>query len=454
MIHNRTIFNEINGEINKDNNKIIILIGARQVGKTTIMKYFFKKLKEKKQKTIFLDLDIYSNYEKVETYEKFINYLTINWYKKEENENCKKQNKYSEEQNEYFQKQSEYLEEQSEYSREQNNYYYVFLDEFQRYDNFTKILKNIYDNNKNIKIIASWSSSINIKNNIQESLAWRKRIINIFPLNYEEFLLFKWAQNLYKNYKNIKNITWSDLYPSLKEYYDLLYEFMIYWWYPAVVLENNFEEKQKILWDIFDLFIKKDLWEYLKIDKIKIVKDILKYIAINNWSKLKYEEISKISNVSIHTIKNYVEILKELFIFIELKPYFKNKNLELVKIPKIYFIDNWVRNYFIKNFIEIDLRNDNWALFEWYIIWEFLKSKVDIESLKYWNHKNKKEVDIIIDNISSLDSYEVKFKKNIKSKDLSWLKVFWEMYKVKWNLINLWIKSKNDKYNFILPFGL
>jgi predicted AAA+ superfamily ATPase len=44
---------------------------------------------------------------------------------------------------------------------------------------------------------------------------------------------------------------------------------------------------------------------------------------------------------------------------------------------------------------------------------------VDIESLKYWNHKNKKEVDIIIDNISSLDSYEVKFKKNIKSKDLS-----------------------------------
>jgi uncharacterized protein len=78
MIHNRTIFNEINGEINKDNNKIIILIGARQVGKTTIMKYFFKKLKEKKQKTIFLDLDIYSNYEKVETYEKFINYLTIN----------------------------------------------------------------------------------------------------------------------------------------------------------------------------------------------------------------------------------------------------------------------------------------------------------------------------------------------------------------------------------------
>jgi len=42
----------------------------------------------------------------------------------------------------------------------------------------------------------------------------------------------------------------------------------------------------------------------------------------------------------MYTIKNYIELLKELFVFVELKPYFTNKNLEIVKIPKIYFIDN------------------------------------------------------------------------------------------------------------------
>ncbi|MDR0282826.1 MAG: AAA family ATPase [Candidatus Peribacteria bacterium] len=52
-------------------------------------------------------------------------------------------------------------------------------------------MKNLYDNHKNIKIVASGSSSLTIKNNIQETLAGRKRIINIFPLNFEEFLLFK-----------------------------------------------------------------------------------------------------------------------------------------------------------------------------------------------------------------------------------------------------------------------
>ena len=68
------------------------------------------------------------------------------------------------------------------YSKEQENYFYIFLDEFQKYKDFTKILKNIYDNNSNIKIIASGSSSLTIKNNIQESLAWRKRIIYFYRI--------------------------------------------------------------------------------------------------------------------------------------------------------------------------------------------------------------------------------------------------------------------------------
>jgi len=419
MIKNRFIFSEVEHNIYSENNKVVVLLWPRQVWKTTIMKYFVSELEKKMEKVMFLDLDIYKNYEKVENYNKFINYLKINWYDEVD-----------------------------------DNYYYVFLDEFQKYKDFTKVLKNIYDNNSNIKIIVSWSSSLTIKNNVSESLAWRKRIINIYPLKFKEFLLFKNEQKLYDNYENISKLKWKWLYSSLENYYVLLYEFMIFGWYPAVVLEDNYVEKQKILADIFDLFIRKDLWEYLKIDKIKVVKDILKFIAINNWWKIRYQEIAEISNVSMHTIKNYIEILKELFLFIELKPYYTNKNLEIVKMPKIYFIDNWVRNYFIKNFIELDLRQDKWELFEWFVLWEFIKIWVDVDSIKYWNDKNKREVDVIIDNISEIIPYEIKFKKIIKSKDLLWLKVFTKKYNVKWNLINLDINSKTETYNFLLSFNL
>jgi predicted AAA+ superfamily ATPase len=49
--------------------------------------------------------------------------------------------------------------------------------------------------------------------------------------------------------------------------------------------------------------------------------------------------------------------LEETFLIKRVKPFFTNKNKEISKAPKIYFVDNGVRNYFIKNFIEdIELR--------------------------------------------------------------------------------------------------
>lgn len=160
------------------------------------------------------------------------------------------------------------------------------------------------------------------------------------------------------------------------------------------------------------------------------------------------------SNTSIHTIKNYIEILKELFIFVELRPYFTNKSLELVKIPKLYFLDAWVRNYFIRNFNSLDLRKDKWTLFECFFIGELLKKWVDKETIKYWNDKNKREVDIVIDDAEIKNVYELKFQKNIKSDDLIWLGAFEKMYQKKWSLVNLDFQGKRQNYDFILPFTL
>ena len=72
-------------ESQKDNKKITILVGARQVGKTTIMRRLFDELC-KEQWGLFLDLDIYSNYEKVSTYEDCLNTLKLNGYQINQNE--------------------------------------------------------------------------------------------------------------------------------------------------------------------------------------------------------------------------------------------------------------------------------------------------------------------------------------------------------------------------------
>ena len=360
----------------KSNKKISIILGPRQVGKTTLLKQLFQKICNKNM-GIYLDLDILSNFEKVSNYENFINFITLEGY-----------------------------------SNPQKSFFYLFLDEFQRYPGFSKILKNIYDNHDNIKIYATGSSSIKIKDEIQESLAGRKNIHYLFSLDFEEFIIFKNNRKALQQLKNTNKLKGGKI--DIPLLFNLLKEFMIFGGYPEVVLNSDKEEKVKILNSIFDLYVKKDLIEFLNIKRLLNVKKLIEILSVNHGQKIKYEELGKTCSLKEYEIKNYIKILQETFLITELRPYFTNKNKEIVKIPKIYFLDSGVRNYFLNNFNEIDKRQDSGFLFEGFVISEFYKA--GNTNIKYWQDKNKREVDIIIDKIHEQIPVEVKFKRKIKQK--------------------------------------
>ena len=71
----------------------------------------------------------------------------------------------------------------------------IAVDEFYVSNNIIKIFKLIWDHYKNVRVIASGSSAVEVKANIEESMAGRLRIIDVFPLSFEESLLFR--KNLY-----------------------------------------------------------------------------------------------------------------------------------------------------------------------------------------------------------------------------------------------------------------
>ncbi|MBS3118636.1 ATP-binding protein [Candidatus Woesearchaeota archaeon] len=398
--------------------KISLLIGARQVGKTTLLKMLSEEL-SLKNKCLFLDLDILSNYEKISTFESLLNLLKINGY-----------------------------------SEKQTEFFYLFLDEFQRYSAVSKIMKNVYDNLPNVKIFASGSSSLAIKNQIQESLAGRKIILEIFPLDFEEFLTFKNEDKLASNLKNLSKLKGDKLNQSLKDYRRFMEEFMIFGGYPEVALKHSLEEKKLVLESIFDLYVKKDLVEYLNINKLLEVKKLIEFLAINNGQKIKYEEISKITSLSFNEIKKYLEVLFETYLIKEIRPFYTNKNKELVKIPKIYFLDNGVRNYFINNFNELRLRNDSGFLFEGFILSELLKR--GNKGIRFWQDKNFNEVDFILEKDGKSIPLEVKFKEELKLENQKSLNVFLESYAqvVEGVIINLSKQKKDKSVRFILPYNL
>lgn len=344
--------------------KISIVIGPRQVGKTTIMKQLREELGG-----IYLDLDILENFEKFETYEKAIEYLKL-----------------------------EGLDESK---------FYLFLDEFQRYDNITKVLKNIVDHHDNIKIYATGSSSLQIKGRVQESLAGRKFLHYLYPLDFEEFYEFKGEQKAkLKRLREMKSTS------SKPDFYKLLEEYLIYGGYPEVVLSPD---KKEILGSIFDSYIRKDLVDYLNSDELIGIKKLIQYLAVNNANKLNLKEMSHSLSIQRHKIEQYLEILEETFIIQRINPFFTNKNKEITKAHKEYFIDNGTRNYFLNNFNPPNLRNDSGFLFETFVASEIRKNcKYD---LKFWQDKQKHEVDFIIDKVHEQIALEVKFKENLKSAD-------------------------------------
>lgn len=405
----RKIFNKLMEQ--KNNKKISLVLGARQVGKTTVLKELCNLLHHKNN-ALFLDLDIFTNFEKVSSFENLINTIKL-----------------------------------AGYEESQKDFFYLFLDEFQRYKDLSVIMKNVYDNFDNIKIYASGSSSIMIKDYIQESLAGRKIINILYPLDFEEFLWFKESEI---NIKNAKKLSGENLHKPTSALLELLKEFTIFGGYPEIVLQKTRKDKIEILKSIFDLYVKKDLVEYLKVEKILQVKKLIEFIAINNGQKIKYDEISGLCSLKFKEVKDYIEILQETHLIYNLRPFFTNKNKELVKIPKIYFIDNGVRNFFINNFNPLELREDSGFLFEGYVLSELLKSGK--ESIKFWQDKNKHEVDIVLDKAA----IEIKFKTSLKHGDFIGLEAFARQYKEmkKFYLINLGVQKNKGRINMKLPYDL
>lgn len=417
MIKDRKIFKKLLSEAARE--KVSVVLGPRQTGKTTALKFIHETLINRgKGSGLFLDLDIYSNFEKVSTYENAIAVFKL-----------------------------------AGYNPDGTGKFYVFLDEFQRYKDLSIIIKNIYDHHKNIKIYATGSSSLAIKQKIQESLAGRKIITHLYPLDFEEFLHFKGREDLVLQAKNTPLLKGENLFAVTRELYAGIEEFIIFGGYPEAVLSDKKQAKIEILRSIFDLYVKKELVEYLKLDKILEVKKLIQYLAVNNAQKVKYQSIAQIAGLAQKTVKNYIELLKETFLVTEVKPFFTNKNKELVKIPKVYFFDTGVANFFINNFNGFEVRKDAPFLFENYVLSELIKGGIEPDTIKFWQDKNQTEVDFVIEGNKGLTAIEVKFKQSLTGGDVSAFNIFRRDYSgAECFLVSLSGQKTFQKVQVLLPY--
>jgi len=373
----RFIYNDIKNNLSKKH--ILLIIGPRQVGKTTILLQLHNELKKQEETSLYFSLDNKEILTSLNTHpEQIFNFIPpLNKNKKT----------------------------------------YLFIDEIQYLNDPSNFLKYIYDMYyKDLKLIVSGSSSFYIDKKFKDSLAGRKRIFTLTSLNFPEFVHFKGKGELseFINKGNLPKIYKLELDK-------LMHEYLLYGSYPELILEPSIEGKKEILKELATSYIKKDIID-ANLRSPEMYYKILQLLANQVSSLFNTNSISNILKLPNKTIETYIYTMLKSFHVAKITPFYNNFTKEIKKMPKIYFLDLGLRNYFVNNFEPIALRKDKGELFENFVFRRFYDNYDELD-IQFWQTQKKHEVDFII---QTQKAYEVKFSE--KQFQLSKYKYFTEKY--------------------------
>ena len=278
------------------------------------------------------------------------------------------------------------------------------LDEVQYCKDAGRKLKYLVDSGYKLWITSS--SETILSKEVLSFLVGRVSIIRLFPFSLKEFLT-AWSQK--------------ELTPKILQ--RMVWEHTTYGGYPRVVLTEEIDMKKTILSDLYDTMLLKDVARTFSIDNIRSLENFSRYLAFSIGEIMSYDKISSDLDISFQTVKKYLDAMEKSYLIYRVSPFFTNKKKEIIKQPKLYFVDTGLRNIITKRFeINIDGK-----LFENYVLTELLKMGF---TPKYWRTKTKTEVDFIIEIENNVIPVEVKIQAEIGKIERS-MRAFIETYKPK-----------------------
>jgi len=315
------------------------------------------------------------------------------------------------------------------YSNEQKTFLYI--DEAQYSKNAGKNLKLLFDLfSDNLKLIVTGSGSFDIKVEIGKHLVGRAIYFEMFPLDFEEFLMWR-ARDLHKIFIDYKNAVMDfilqgkgiSVTPSFeKEFQSLLSEYLIYGGFPAIVKEKDEGIKKELLKNLTRTYLEKDIFFFLNIHHIEKFRSLLSYLSFNIGSLIEISSIMNELKMDYRTVESYISILANTYVISLVSPFYKNLATELKKAKKAYFIDVGLRNSIMNNFMPLENRTDKGAILENFIFNE-LRLNFD-EKINYWRTTSKAEVDFVIQRGDEIIPIEVKNQAKLKSGFFSFLKAY------------------------------
>ncbi|NOQ21969.1 MAG: AAA family ATPase [Candidatus Aegiribacteria sp.] len=281
---------------------------------------------------------------------------------------------------------------------------FVFIDEIHYLDEPSSFLKTLHDHFPRITLIVSGSSSLQIQKKFKDSLTGRKSIVHVNPLDFHEFLVFKRSSLAERKSEfSIQTILKNGKLPDLSElrflqddFQKLYDEFTIFGGYPGVVFLNTYERKTRLIEEIYQSYVMKDIKDVASIENLNAFNNMISLLSHQVGSLINVSELCVSLGISRPTVEHYLFLLEETFILTALQPFFTNKRKEIVKSSKVYFNDTGLRNVAARNMDPLEQRVDSGMLFENSVFSQLKKSLQPLQSLRYYRTKGKAEVDFVL----------------------------------------------------------
>lgn len=288
-----------------------------------------------------------------------------------------------------------------------SGYGLVFIDEAQRIPDIGINLKILHDQFPGLQVIATGSSSFELANRVSEPLTGRAWTYNLFPIAVSEW---RHTHNLFELDMRLE-------------------EFLQFGMYPEVFSLSNAADKTEYLMNLTRAYLYRDVLELEDIKYAGKIKDLLRLLAYQTGSLISFSELGSNLGLSTPTVQRYVDLLEKAFVIFRLTGYSRNLRKEIVKNPKIYFLDLGVRNAILENFNPPEKRPDKGALWENFLLLERMKTMAyqrQFANRFFWRTYTGAELDYVEEAGGHLAGFEFKWGKKTGKAPATWLDTYRE----------------------------
>ena len=301
----------------------------------------------------------------------------------------------------------------------------AILDEVQKEPLLIESIKATYDTYGNVRYVLLGSSQLLLLEKVKESLAGRCLIYELYPLTIPEIETNSWADEIHPS-------IWQRLLTNATEHIALLPSFLLdermsqkaaawqhyvqYGGYPALVAdEMNMEDRYVWLTNYVHTYLERDVRDLASFRDLDPFIKLQRATAIYTGCVLNASNLARDLGVTSKTVQRYLEYLRLSYQVLLLSAWKRNSAKRLVKAPKIHFMDNGVLQAVLQK-----RGGTTGAEFESLVVSEIYKQAKNIFANVSFYHlrtQDGKEIDLLVETQDGYFAFEIKMAEHVTIAD-------------------------------------